>query len=669
MRSNRASLRAGVSLAATLPLITSALALGIPAAHADAGSAVRDLLQGTRPLWATAGSDQGATADGKQVTARVYLAGQDPDGLTAYARKVSDPKSSSYQKYLTPKQAQERFGATPDQIAAVTSWLTGAGLSVTKTTQHYVAVKGDVAAVEKAFGTQLHNFRKGSHTYRAPQHTATVPTSLNGAVLTVTGLDNAPHKSDHQDELPPPGAGFRNAGPFSTYYGSKVADSLPDAYGGKIPYAVKGYTGQQLRSVYGAGKRTGKGVTVAITDAYASPTIADDAAQYAARNGDAAYGQGQFSQVLPDDYTHTGDDECGASGWYGEETLDVEAVHAVAPDADIVYAGAASCYDDDLLDSLSKVVDNHLADIVSNSWGDLESNETAQGKAAYDQVFKLGAVEGIGFYFSTGDSGDNVISTNVKQVDMPANSEWATAVGGTALAVGKNDEYEWETGWGTEKAVLSDDGKSWTGFPGAFTSGAGGGTSQLVAQPTYQKGIVPDELAKANGGGPKRVLPDIAAVADPNTGFLVGQTQTFPDGSVQYDEYRIGGTSLAAPVTAGIQALAQEAGGGKALGFANPAIYLRYGSDQFHDVTDHPLGPDTDLAVARVDYANSVDDSEGLLTSVRSLGKDSTLSAVTGYDDVTGVGTPAPGYVESYAEEAGGGKHHKPGHGGSGHGH
>ncbi|NED81071.1 serine protease, partial [Streptomyces sp. SID11233] len=81
--------------------------------------------------------------------------------------------------------------------------------------------------------------------------------------------------------------------------------------------------------------------------------------------------------------------------------LDVEAVHAVAPDANIVYAGAASCYDDDLLDSLGKIVDGRLADIVSNSWGDLESNETTASAAAYDQVFQRGAVEGIGFYFSS----------------------------------------------------------------------------------------------------------------------------------------------------------------------------------------------------------------------------------------------------------------------------
>ncbi|WP_411150054.1 protease pro-enzyme activation domain-containing protein [Streptomyces sp. A30] len=643
MRSNRAKMRAGVSMAATLPMLAGALALGIPAAHA-ADNPGRATLAGTKPAWATAKADKGATADSSKVSARVYLAGRDAAGLAAYAKAVSDPSSASYGKYLSTRAAQDRYGATDAQVAAVRSWLTSAGLKVTGVTQHYVSVSGDVSAAEQAFGTQLHNYAKGAKTYRAPAKTASAPDSLNGAVLTVTGLDNAPHLASHSDTLPPPDAVFKNAGPFSSYYGSNVASTLPDAYGGKIPYAVEGYTGKQLRAAYGAGSYTGKGVRVAITDAYASPTIAYDAATYAKKHGDAAYTGGQLSQVLPKKYAHT--DECGAAGWYGEETLDVEAVHAVAPAADITYVGGASCYDDDLLDSLSKVVDGHLADIVSNSWGSIESAEMPDLQAAYDQVFQFGAVEGIGFYFSSGDNGDEVANTGTKQVDSPANSAWVTAVGGTSLAVGKGDKYLWETGWGTEKAMLSADGKSWTDFPGAFTSGAGGGTSATVAEPFYQQGVVPGALATANSAAGNRVVPDISAIADPNTGFKVGQTQTFPDGSQQYSEYRIGGTSLASPVIAAVQALAQQARGGKAIGFANPSIYARYGTKAYHDVTDNPTG--SGLAVARVDFANSYDASQGLLTSVRTLGADSSLKAVKGYDDVTGVGTPAGGYVESY---------------------
>ncbi|MFD8716992.1 protease pro-enzyme activation domain-containing protein [Streptomyces sp. NPDC059629] len=648
MRSNRAKVRASVSMAATLPMIAGALALGIPAAHA-ADTPARDALAGTKPAWATAKADKGATSNSAQLKARVYLAGQDAKGLAAYAKAVSDPSSPLYGKYLTAKQIQARFGATKAQVKAVKSWLTASGLQITEVTQHYIAVSGDVSAVEQAFGTQLHNYAKGSKTYHAPAKTASVPAAVSSAVLTVTGLDNAPHTATHDDTLPPPGAVFKNSGPFSSYYGSNIATTLPDAYGTKIPYAVEGYTGKQLRAAYGAGKYTGKHVRVAITDAFASPTIAFDAGTYAKAHGDATWKTSQLHQVLPSNYTNTGADECGASGWYGEETLDVEAVHAVAPDADVTYVGAASCNDNDLLDALSKVVDNHLADIVSNSWGGTEADQTPDLAAAYDQVFQLGAVQGIGFYFSSGDNGDEVANTKVKQVDTPANSAWVTAVGGTSLAVGKGDKYLWETGWGTEKAKLSDDGKSWVGFPGAFTSGAGGGTSKTVNEPSYQKGVVPDSLAKANSATGNRVVPDISAIADPNTGFKVGQTQTQADGTEAYSEYRIGGTSLAAPVIAAVQALAEEARGGQAIGFANPLIYSKYGTKAYHDVVDKPTG--TDLAVARVDFANGYDATKGLLTSVRSLGKDSSLSAVKGYDDVTGVGTPAGGYLESFRRQ------------------
>jgi subtilase family serine protease len=654
MRFERKRTRAGLAAAAALPLVAGALALGSQSASADQ-SAARQLLSGTKPAWATPKADKGAAPAGGQVTVRVYLAGRNAKGLAAYAQAVSDPKSASYGHYLSPGQTQARYGATKAQIAEVTDWLKSSGLKVTGTNLHYLTVSGDVAAAEKAFGTQLHNYTKGGHTYHAPATTASAPASLHGAVLTVTGLDNAPKMSRHDDTLPPPSAVFRNSGPFSSYYGSKTNTALPDAYGVKAPYVIKGYTGAQLRAAYGAGSYTGKGVRVAITDAYASPYIAQDAARYAKAHGDKPYRKGQLSQVLPSDYNST--DVCGAGSWYGEETLDVEAVHAVAPDADIVYVGGASCFDNDLLDGLNKVVDGHLADIVSNSWGDVEANETPDVAAAYDQVFQQGAVEGIGFYFSSGDDGDNVAATGVKQADTPGNSPWATSVGGTSLAVGKGDTYQWETGWGTEKAVLSADGTSWTGFPGPFTSGAGGGTSTLYDQPFYQRGVVPDSLSLANGGTtPQRVEPDIAAVADPNTGFLVGQTQTFPDGSQQYSEYRIGGTSLACPVIAGVQALAEQARHGIAIGFANPLIYDKYGTSVYHDVTDHPLGQGRDLAEVRVDFANTFDASKGTITSLRSLGKDASLHATVGYDDVTGVGTPARGYITSSLPSHGGGR-------------
>jgi subtilase family serine protease len=651
MRNKRSRRRAGIAVAATLPLLAAAVAAGAPAQAAP--SHARAALAGSKPAWAKPSADRGATASSAAVTAKVYLAGRDLAGQNALAKAVSDPESSSYGHYLTPQQVQARFGATPEQVAAVKAWLTGAGLKVTGSNQHYLTVQGDAAAAQRAFDVRLHSYAKSGHVYRAPDTEASVPTSVASAVLSVDGLSTVPVRAQHDtatpsDTLPGPGAAFVNAGPFSSYYGSKTAKGTPKAYGKVQPYTVKGYTGTQLRSAYGATSTglTGKGVSVAIVDAYDSPTIASDATTYAARNGDAPYGTGQFNEVDPATWTHTAANDCDASGWYGEQTLDVEAVHAIAPKAGITYVGAASCYDDDLLAALNTIVDNHLATIVSDSWGEPENGSDPSLDAVYDQTFTKGAIEGIGFYFSSGDNGDEVANTGVKQSDMPASLPWVTAVGGTSLGVGKHGGYEFETGWGTEKSSLSADGKSWANFPGPFTSGAGGGTSARTAQPYYQKGIVPNALATANGGV-NRVVPDIAADADPTTGFLVGQTQTFPDNSVKYSEYRIGGTSLASPLIAGIQALAQQANGFP-IGFANPELYSRYGTKSFHDVTDHPYGAQTTLADVRVDFANEVDASAGLLTSLRTLGKDSSLSATRGYDDVTGIGSPTGDYLRSY---------------------
>jgi subtilase family serine protease len=386
---------------------------------------------------------------------------------------------------------------------------------------------------------------------------------------------------------------------------------------------------------------SGKGVKVAITDAYAAPTILSDANTYATKHGQKAFANKQFTQVLPKDGFRFGyddtvnGDQCGEQGWYGEETLDVEAVHALAPGANVVYVPSRSCDDGDFDEALNKIVDGHLADIVSNSWGSMGEQTTPELAKAYQQTFYQAALEGIGMYFSSGDSGDDSASSpdGSAMVDLPAANPLVTAVGGTALAVNKANKRVFETGWGTAKAVLTNG--AWTpDVPGPFVYGAGGGTSQTFAQPFYQSGVVPNGIANRYGK-PGRAVPDIAAVGDPNTGMLVGETQTFPDGSVKYSEFRIGGTSLASPVMAGIMAIADQVYG-RPHGFANPAIYALAGGKELYDVKGTPPAK----AVVRVDFANGTDDTGGLITSLRSLNVTQSIKIRPGYDDVTGVGTP-----------------------------
>ncbi|MBF9070335.1 S53 family peptidase [Streptacidiphilus fuscans] len=645
---------------ARLLAVTAALVCaGVTAAALPAGAAAdsprpeRIPLPGSAPVWTAAQAyDEGRVPASSAVTARVYLAGRDSAGLAARARQVSDPRSALYAHYLTPQQVQQRYAPTQAQRDAVAAWLTGAGFRIVAIDSHYLTVHGNADSALRAFGARLHAYRKQGHVWTAPDGLTSVPANVAGDVLAVTGLDTSPHQVRHgrRDTLPGPATAFVNAPPMSSYYGQDPASSTPKAYGRTMPYVVKGYTGTQLRSAYGATASglTGKGVRVAVVDAYDSPTLLSDTSRYAAAHGDAAYTTGQLVRDDATAWTNTEPntpktpDGCGASGWYGEQTLDVEALHAMAPAAGITYVGAASCQDNDLVDALNKIVDNRLATIVSDSWGEPENASDPSQDPVYDQLFMTGAVEGIGFYFSSGDDGDEKAATGTKQTDVPASLPWVTAVGGTSLAVGSKGQYEFETGWGTDKALLSANGKSWANLPGAFLSGGGGGVSARTAEPFWQQNVVPSALS-----GGYRTVPDVAADADPNTGFVIGQTQTFPNGKAAYSEYRIGGTSLAAPLFAGIQALAEQAAG-QSLGFADPAIYARYGTSALHDVTDTPQGSNVQLAEVRVDYRDSVDTKDGTVTSLRALGHDSSLHATSGYDEVTGVGSPSGQYLASF---------------------
>jgi subtilase family serine protease len=158
----------------------------------------------------------------------------------------------------------------------------------------------------------------------------------------------------------------------------------------------------------------------------------------------------------------------------------------------------------------------------------------------------------------------------------------------------------------------------------------------LFAEPFYQRGIVPDALARQNqtGNHRGRVVPDISMVGDPNTGMLVGQTQTFPDG-VYYDQYRIGGTSLSSPLFAGYAAVADQVAGRH--GFINPVLYgFASRTGAIKDIRHQ------NAAVVRVDYVNGVDASDGLTRKVRTLDFGGlTIHTTPGYDNVTGLGTPA----------------------------
>jgi subtilase family serine protease len=393
----------------------------------------------------------------------------------------------------------------------------------------------------------------------------------------------------------------------------------------------------QVRALYGvpASGADGKGDTVAIVDAFGSPNLYSDASTYAQNNDPGnPLPASQFSQqVAPPTPGMEDPTQCDAAGWYGEQTLDVEAVHAVAPAAHILYVGGADCQDATLTASLNSIVAAHSADIVTNSYGDQGEDLPASDVAAAHQVSVQAGVEGIGLYFSSGDSGDENANVGRPEPDFQASDPNVTAVGGTSTGIGEDGSAVVQTGWETAKASLASG--QWTAP--SYVYGSGGGTSRLFPEPAYQQGVVPPALAQENQTGTNtgRVVPDLSALADPNTGFLIGITQTFPDG-VYYGEYRIGGTSLASPIVAALGADADQLDGYHH-GFVNPLLYQSGTSlGAISDVVPESGG------VVRVDYANGTDSSNGYVTTVRTFNYGGlTIHTATGYDNVTGVGTPS----------------------------
>ncbi|MDF8264816.1 S53 family peptidase [Luteipulveratus flavus] len=619
---------------------TALAALSVGAA--DASSSGRHDLAGSKASWATSAHRAGASDPATTVNFRVYLQGRDDAGAQAYAAAVSTPGSPQYRTFLTPAQYRQRFAPTASQVSAVKQWLHAQGLTVgyTPGNNRYVEAHGSLGKAATAFGTSFSQYSYAGHTLRSNDTPLSVPSTLGG-VVAVIGLDDSTELVQHQTV--PPAPVFVNAQPCSAYWGEKTVANTPTPDGTRLPsspsaFAPCGYAGAQLQKAYGvnsaiASGNDGRGVTVAVIDAYASPTAAQDLETYSAAHGLPST-KGLFTQdVAPGTYNRATNKKQDPQGWAGEESLDLEAVHTTAPGANIRYVSAPNNYRD-LDAALNHVVDKHSADIITNSYG-YGGEALPQGyiKPQLDAQIQA-ATEGISVFFSSGDSGDETggDSSVAPTPDWPASSPWVTAVGGTSLGVAQDGSRQFELGWETARSTLS--GGAWT--TPAYQYGSGGGTSRLFAQPAYQQGVVPDSLSRTYGGGAMRVVPDVSALGDPTTGMRVGQTQTFPDGHTAYSEYRIGGTSLASPLYAGIWALAVQKHG--AYGLANPTLYAARGVS--YDITknDRAAYP----GAVRVDYKNGVDAAQGYVYTARWFDVDEplTIHVRSGYDDVTGVGSP-----------------------------
>ena len=626
-------------------------------------------------------------AAGQELALRVYLAGQHPVGLPAAALAAATPGNPAYARFLTVAQYQRRFGPTSAQTATVTKWLTGHGMKVTATTGHYIAVRATVAEADSAFDTKVSGYVVTTvfdgQTFTSTQVGTvggfSVPKALGADVATVTGIEETTITSDSSAAPKTPAelraAKLQTTGPRTTelrkaaptagtastsassaayecsqYWGQHVA-AIPAAYGRTTaPTQLCGYTPAQLRRAYGitSSRYTGKGRTIAVVLNEAWPTMLADANRFFASEGIAGFAPGQYSENFDSGWAST----CGAQqsqpgfGPGPEEAIDVETAHIAAPAAKVVLvAGDCDPSDQaesslgvqDLLDATTRVVDHHLADVVTSSWGYQDQYLSPADVAAWNLVYQQGALEGIGFNYSSGDGGSGADAAFgiPATVQFPAADPWVTTVGGTTLAIGKNGTAIADYPWNESVTQVDSAGTGYTAPPpGEWQGGSGGGVSALFAEPGYQKPVVPAALATSNGGGrADRVVPDISA--DSGGSWLIGYTGAVTNGV--YDQALAGGTSGASPLIAGLEADAMQAAG-HALGFANPALYRLYGTPAISHIA--PVNPSHPPVL----FGGSVYfDGNNNLTTVGEA--QLPLRESSGYDDVTGLGAPGSSFV------------------------
>jgi subtilase family serine protease len=366
----------------------------------------------------------------------------------------------------------------------------------------------------------------------------------------------------------------------------------------------------------------GQGQTIVIVDSFGSPTIEHDLATFDARFGLEAPPSLQIIQPagpVPRFQAKT----TTMVGWAGETTLDVEWAHVIAPAASILLVETPVSETEgtvgfpQIVAAENYVIDHHLGSVISESFGANEQtfSSLAALKALRSAVVNA-YIHGVTVVAATGDTGATDFTTSTSRtysttpaVTWPASDPLVTAVGGTRLsldAAGRrtapdeawNDTYDPKV----DRFVF--------GTSSPHPNASGGGLSSVFSRPSYQDGVAP----KVGG---RRGVPDISMSAA--CSGLVDTYQSFA-GPTPPGWYYVCGTSEAAPLFAGIVALAdQEAH--RWLGLVNPAIY----------------------AMERSHAPGVVDVTQGNNTaSFTQGGKEHTVdgyAAGLGYDLATGVGT------------------------------
>ena len=438
-------------------------------------------------------------------------------------RSVADPAAEPAAKPLTePLDTQlsraafaATMGAAPADADLVARTLTGLGLTVVATDlpSRRIRVRGTVATVCRVFGTQLDAVTSLAPDGAEIQHRHRVgglmiPAALDGVVTAVLGLDDRPQARTQ----------FR------------IAEARA---------ITVSYTPLDLANVYRfPPKFDGSGQTIAIVELGGGYRQTELDVYF---SGLGIAGP-KVTAVGVDGGSNTPGG--GSSGADGEVLLDIEVAGALSPRANIVVYFAPNT-DAGFVDAVSEAT--HAAvtpTAISISWGQNEDAWTAQARTTLDNAFVDAAALGVTVTVAAGDNGSSDGATDGRShADFPASSPHVLACGGTSLKA-------------TAGTVHSE--TVWNNGPGGGATG--GGVSGVFALPSWQAGVgVPSSTRKTGGRG----IPDVAAVADPATGYEVlvdGQRKIY------------GGTSAVAPLWAALVARLAQAEG-RSLGLLAPTLY------------------------------------------------------------------------------------------------
>jgi len=574
----------------TTGLCLVVLILTLSAAR-PANAASGQLVAHNTPSYVATAKNLGTEDPSKTIEVSIWLNPHNRGEMDAVAQDLYDRTSPNYRHWLTRTQIAARFAPTAEEAKTVQEFFESHNLKVVRVggDNFFVRARGTVGDVEKAFHVQLNNYQvrdkvvranasdpyvdgaagplvrvvsgldSGEYEHPAMQRTAKLPAGTSNAVGKASGAsasDSSFYSSDCFDSVVTEQFSTNNDGelPIGTYTGNHLnLQSLTSAGCGYTPGPIQ--TAYNLTNLYAEGY-SGTGQTIVILDWCGSPTIQSDANAFSAMFGLPLLGPSNFSII----YTPTAS-LCEAPDSV-EINIDVEWAHAIAPAANIDLVVPPSASFQDVDQALFYAVNYGLGSVISGSYASIESFTPPAVLDTENLIAETAAISGISTNFSSGDGGDYTLDGIPAAVSAPADSPWATGVGGVTLALNTDNSIAWQTGWGNNQSELAS-----AGFipdpPAAFgfTGGAGGGPSNCAVQDTSGDclaGFAKPAFQK-HVPGKYRQVPDIAWLADPYTGVAIAIS--IP-GQVPELVWQVwGGTSVACPMFSALWAIANEEAG------------------------------------------------------------------------------------------------------------